>query len=85
MGMAARADILLDSGENDPKNWDQPFGSGRIHIALSIFSDSEEKWRRHHGIGAAAVSRIFRRYRVWIFRTSVPSRATSIRSATRTA
>ena len=44
--MAARADILLDRGENDPKNWDQPFGSGRIHVAVSIFSDSEEKWRR---------------------------------------
>ena len=46
VGMAARADILLDRGENDPKNWHQPFGSGRIHIAVSIFSDTEEKWRR---------------------------------------
>jgi deferrochelatase/peroxidase EfeB len=46
MGMAARADILLDHGENDPKNWDEPFGSGRLHVAISIFSDTEEKWRR---------------------------------------
>ena len=46
VGMAARADMLLDRDENDPKNWDQPFGSGRIHIAISIFSDTEEKWRR---------------------------------------
>ena len=45
VGMAARADILLDRGENDPKNWDKPFGSGRIHIAVSVFSDAEEKWR----------------------------------------
>ena len=45
MGMAARADVLLDRGDNDPKNWDEPFGSGRVHIAFSIFSDSEEKWR----------------------------------------
>jgi Dyp-type peroxidase family len=45
-GMAARADILLDRNENDPKNWDLPFGNGQIHIALSIFSDTEEKWRR---------------------------------------
>ena len=45
VGMAARADILLDRGENDPKNWDEPFGSGRIHVAISVFSDSEEKWR----------------------------------------
>jgi Dyp-type peroxidase family len=46
VGMAARADTLLDRGENDPKNWHQPFGSGRIHVAVSIYSDTEEKWRR---------------------------------------
>ena len=46
VGMAARADQLLDRGENDPKHWDPPFGSGRIDIAVSIFSDSEVKWRR---------------------------------------
>ena len=46
VGMAARADVLLDRGENDPKNWDQPFGSDQIHIAITVFSDSEEKWRR---------------------------------------
>ena len=46
VGMAARADILLDSGENAPENWDQPFGSGQVHLAISVFSDTEEKWRR---------------------------------------
>ncbi len=46
VGMAGRADALLDRGENDPKNWDRPFGSGRVHLAISIFSDTEEKWRR---------------------------------------
>ena len=45
VGMAARAEQLLDRGESDPKNWDQMFGSGQIHIAISIFSDTEEKWR----------------------------------------
>lgn len=45
-GMAARADKLRDRGPNDPKNWESPFGTGRIHIAVSIFSDSEEKWMR---------------------------------------
>ena len=45
VGMAARAEILLDTGENEPKNWDRPFGTGQIHIAVSIFSDTEEKWR----------------------------------------
>ena len=45
-GMALRADVLLDRGENDPKNWDQPFGTGGVHIAISIFSDTQEKWSR---------------------------------------
>ena len=46
VGMAARAEKLCDYGANDPKNWDRPFGSGRIHIQVSIISDTEEKWRR---------------------------------------
>jgi Dyp-type peroxidase family len=46
VGMAARAEKLCDYGENDPKNWDRPFGSGQIHIQVSIISDSEGKWRR---------------------------------------
>ena len=63
LGMAARAEILLDRGENDPKNWDQPFGSGRIHLGITVFSDSEEKWRRamalanrqYHGFSGVTV------------------------------
>ncbi|GGU74691.1 peroxidase [Streptomyces filipinensis] len=46
VGMAARADKLRDYGPNDPTNWDRPFGTGEIHIAVSIFSDTEDKWRR---------------------------------------
>src|SRR6266568_2014039 len=46
VGMAARAEKLCDYGANDPKYWDRPFGSGQIHIQVSIISDTEEKWRR---------------------------------------
>src|SRR6187397_479734 len=46
VGMAARADELLDYGPNDPQHWDQPFGSGQIHIVVSAFSDSEAAWRQ---------------------------------------
>ena len=46
VGMAARADKLLDHGDNDPKHWEPQFGSGLIHIGVSVFSDSEETWRR---------------------------------------
>jgi Dyp-type peroxidase family len=46
VGMAARADALLDHGDNDPGHWEPPFESGLIHIGVSVFSDSEETWRR---------------------------------------
>src|ERR1700754_2984467 len=46
VGMAARARELRDDGVNDPKHWDQPFGTGQVHIGVTAFSDSEEK-KRH--------------------------------------
>jgi Dyp-type peroxidase family len=45
-GMAARAQQLRDEGVNDPKNWDPPYGKGQVHIGISAFSDSAEKWQR---------------------------------------
>jgi Dyp-type peroxidase family len=44
-GMAARAGQLLDTGDNAPEHWDAPFRGGRIHLGVSVFSDSEDKWR----------------------------------------
>src|SRR5262249_28144755 len=49
-GMAARAQQLGDEGANDPKNWDAPFGTGQIHIGVSVFSDSEESHQRALGL-----------------------------------
>jgi Dyp-type peroxidase family len=46
VGMAARAQQLGDDGVNDPKNWENPFGAGQIHIGVSAFSDSEENHQR---------------------------------------
>jgi Dyp-type peroxidase family len=46
VGMAARARQLRDEGLNDPKNWDAAFGKGQIHLAVSVFSDSEDNKRR---------------------------------------
>ncbi len=45
VGMAARAGQLLDDGDNAPWRWDAPFGTGLIHIGVSVFSDSEPAWR----------------------------------------
>jgi Dyp-type peroxidase family len=46
VGMAARAEELRDHGANDPEHWEPEFGSGLIHIGVSVFSGSEEAWRR---------------------------------------
>ncbi len=46
VGMAGRADALLDHGANDPANWEPAFASGLIHIGVSVFSDSEDTWQR---------------------------------------
>ncbi len=46
VGMAARAPKLLDRGVNDPNHWEPEFGSGVIHVGVSVFSDSQETWRR---------------------------------------
>ena len=46
VGMAARSAELRDYGLNDPKHWEPQFADGVIHIAVSVFSGSEETWRR---------------------------------------
>lgn len=45
-GMAARARQLRDEGLNDPKNWDAEYGKGQIHLAVSVFANSEDHKRR---------------------------------------
>src|SRR5437773_2159086 len=37
-GMAARANELGDVGESSPANWEEPFGSPDVHVALSVLS-----------------------------------------------
>jgi Dyp-type peroxidase family len=44
-GMAARADRLRDRGPNDPKQWEEPFGTGRVHAAITVFASDEGAWR----------------------------------------
>src|SRR5262249_13254567 len=52
-GMAARAAQLRDTGLNDPTQWDVPYRTGQVHIGVSAFSDSAEKWRHILGIARA--------------------------------
>ena len=41
-GMAARASILNDVGNNAPANWEYPFGTADMHVALAIYSKDDE-------------------------------------------
>src|SRR6185503_12073296 len=54
VGMAARARELRDDGVNAPVNWEKPFGTAEVHIGVSAFSDSEDKWRRAMSVARAA-------------------------------
>jgi Dyp-type peroxidase family len=41
-GMAARSDVLHDTGLNAPENWEAPFGTDAVHIALAIYAKDDE-------------------------------------------
>jgi Dyp-type peroxidase family len=40
-GMSARADVLGDYAFNAPENWEQPFGTSDVHIALAVYAKDE--------------------------------------------
>ncbi len=42
-GMAARAEILGDTGESDPEHWEKPLGSGDVHVVLTAISTNQPK------------------------------------------
>ena len=41
-GMAARAAILHDLGANAPGNWEHPFGTPDVHVALALYAKNDE-------------------------------------------
>jgi Dyp-type peroxidase family len=41
-GMAARAETLNDFGANAPANWEYPFGTAEVHVALAIYAKSNQ-------------------------------------------
>lgn len=43
-GMAARAERLRDTGPNAPEHWEAPFGSPKVHLAVTVFAASEADW-----------------------------------------
>ncbi|HET8947241.1 MAG TPA: Dyp-type peroxidase [Candidatus Polarisedimenticolia bacterium] len=62
-GMAARASILKDVGDNAPAHWEYPFGTGDMHVALAIYARDDDGLKRvleqarrsHHDLPGIAV------------------------------
>lgn len=44
-GMAARAEVLGDTGESGPDHWEKPLGSADVHIAIAVLSSDEAQLR----------------------------------------
>lgn len=42
-GMAARAEILGDTGESSPANWEKPLGTPDVHIVVTAVSTDQER------------------------------------------
>jgi Dyp-type peroxidase family len=41
-GMAASAVVVGDTGESSPEHWDRPYGTGDIHIAVTLLSTTSD-------------------------------------------
>jgi deferrochelatase/peroxidase EfeB len=41
-GMAARAERVGDTGESAPERWEPPFGTGHVHVVLSLVAADQE-------------------------------------------
>lgn len=42
-GMAARAEILGDTDESSPENWEEPLGTTDVHVAIAVLSSDEAR------------------------------------------
>jgi Dyp-type peroxidase family len=40
-GMAARAKVLGDTGENSPENWEKPLGTPGVHVVITAISPDQ--------------------------------------------
>src|SRR5919206_4342098 len=65
-GMAARAEVLGDTGESAPANWESPLGSPDVHMAIAALSPDAQQleavlWRAREALrGVPGVEPIWR-------------------------
>lgn len=57
-GMASRAEILGDVGTSAPEHWDWAYGTGDIHIAISLLAVTEDAWLRTLEIARAELAAV---------------------------
>jgi Dyp-type peroxidase family len=55
-GMAARADLLGDTGESAPERWEQPLGSADVHIAIYALAPDAQRLHAVMGQARAALA-----------------------------
>jgi Dyp-type peroxidase family len=41
-GMAARAELIGDTADSAPGHWESPFGTGEVHVVLSLIAADQE-------------------------------------------
>src|SRR3954465_3505764 len=44
-GMAARAEVLGDTGASGPDQWEKPLGTADVHVAVAVLSSDEDRLR----------------------------------------
>ncbi len=55
-GMAARASRLNDVGDSAPAHWESPFGTGEVHVLVSVTADTEDLWRESIAAAGTAIA-----------------------------
>ena len=59
-GMAARAEILGDTGESGPDHWEKPLGTTDVHVAIAVLSSDEAQLASRRGEGPRSPRRAAR-------------------------
>jgi Dyp-type peroxidase family len=55
-GMAARAPTIGDTGPSAPENWEAPFGSDQVHLAISAIARDETALKKQLALARAALA-----------------------------
>jgi Dyp-type peroxidase family len=57
-GMAARADVLGDTGESAPEHWEKPLGTSEVHAVVTALAPNQERLEEVLARGRKALEEI---------------------------